>query len=311
VLVCEDLTRELGLHPIQSGRKATTPIHTKFRLSEMRSKRWRSPEQAEFLQREGGRAGAFELQGDLDFSASELAIRAILSANLDFTAIDLHLVNEIDNESADLFADLCAAIEEDGRGVVLCGAHRFVDRLSAAAGRELPHRGGLDLALEWCEDQLLGDPEAAPEPDATELRDHSLLVGLSEEHFERVKGLMERRELSAGESLFQEGDPANELYLLTRGRISAFVELRSGDSRRVSTVGPGGLMGEIAFVMSTPRSASVTVDSDIECWCLPHTAIKHLRDEDPVLQATILANLLGIFAEDAKSFERAVHALSG
>jgi glutaminase len=310
VLVCEDLTRELGLHPIQSGRKAASPIHTRFKLDQMRSKRWRSPEQAEFLEQSGHKAGAFELQGDLDFSATELAIRAIISADLQFNVIDLHLVDNIDDESADLLADLCSAIEEDGRGVVLSGATRFHDRLILAAGRELPHRPGLDLALEWCEDQLLGDPEAAPEPEAIELRDHSLLVGLSDEQFDRIKTLLTFREVAKGEGLFKIGDDATELYLLTRGRISAFVELRGGDPRRVTTVGPGGLMGELAFVMGTARTATVVVDADIECWCLPHAAIESLRNEEPAVQATLLSNLLGIIAVDAHTIERALRALA-
>ena len=99
VLVCEDITRELGLHPIQTGRKPASPIHTRFRLDEMRSKRWRSPEQAELIQAEGRSAGAFELQGDLDFAASEQAIRAVIGADLRFAVLDFQRVNKIDDES--------------------------------------------------------------------------------------------------------------------------------------------------------------------------------------------------------------------
>ena len=60
---------------------------------------------------------------------------------------------------------------------------RFHEQLNAAAGRDLVERPGLDLALEWCEDQVLGDADAAPEPDAVELRDHQLFAGLSEQQF--------------------------------------------------------------------------------------------------------------------------------
>lgn len=311
VLVCEDLTRELGIHPIQVGKLPASPVHTSFRLNEMRSKRWRAPEQAAIIEASGHEAGAFELQGDLDFSGAERAIRAISRAGLRFTVIDLHLVNKIDPEAADLLADLCAAIEDDGRGVILCGANRFHTQLMDAAGRDLPERPGLDLALEWCEDQLLGDSGAAPEPEAIELRDHALLAGLTDEQFELVKAKMTPREVAAGEHLFHTGDAANDLFLVTRGRLSAFVEFVPGDLRRIQTVGPGGLIGEIAFVTGSSRGADVKVDSDVTCWMLPHAGIAELRDGDAEMRATLLANLLGIIAVDANQLQIALRALAG
>lgn len=311
VLVCEDLTRELGIHPIQVGRQPASPVHTSFRLSEMRSKRWRAPEQAEVIESTGHEAGAFELQGDLDFSGAERAIRAISQARLRFTVIDLHLVTKIDPEAAVLLADLLNAIEDDGRGVVLCGAIRFHEQLMKAAGRDLPEKPGLDLALEWCEDQLLGDADAAPEPEAIDLREHALLAGLDDAQLETVMSRMTMREVAAGEHLFHTGDDARELFLVTRGRLSAFVEIVPGESRRIQTVGPGGLIGEIAFVTGSARSATVTVDADVTLWSLPHAEIAKLRDGDAEMRATMLANLLGILAVDATAMQTALRALAG
>ncbi|MFT4049253.1 MAG: glutaminase A [Solirubrobacterales bacterium] len=311
VKVCEDLTRELGIHPIQVGMKPASPVHTSFRIDEMRSKRWRAPEQAAKLREVGRTAGAFELQGDLDFSATERAIRAVIGANLARTVIDLHLVERIDDESARLIADLFDAIEEDGRRAVLSGAAQFHEQLSGAAGRELPALPGLDLALEWCEDELLGGAEMAPEPEAVELREHALLDGLTDEQFAHVESIMSPREVTAGEHLFDFGDPAGDLFLITRGRLSAFVDLRPGEPRRIQTVGPGGLIGELAFITESARTATVIVDADVTCWCLPHSAIRSLAGGDAELRATLLANLLRVVAEDARAFQVALRALAG
>jgi hypothetical protein len=62
--------------------------------------------------------------------------------------------------------------------------------------------------------------------------------------------------------------------------------------------------------MGTARTATVVVDADIECWCLPHAAIESLRNEEPAVQATLLSNLLGIIAVDAHTIERALRALA-
>jgi glutaminase len=311
VRVCEDLTRELGIHPIQVGMLPASPVHTSFRLDEMRSKRWRAPEQAAKLREIGRAAGAFELQGDLDFSATERAIRAITRAGFERTVIDLHLVERIDDESGKLLADLFSAIEDDGRRVMLCGAGRFHEQLSACAGRELPALPGLDLALEWCEDELLGDAEMAPEPEAIELRDHALLGGLSADQFARVESLAVRREVAAGEHLFSFGDAADELFLITRGRLSAFVDFAPGEPRRIQTVGPGGLIGELAFITESARTATVVVDADVTCWSIAHREITSLAGTDAELRATLLGNLLRVVADDARAFQVALRALAG
>ena len=195
--------------------------------------------------------------------------------------------------------------------MVLSSVASFHEQLVAAAGRDLIELPGLDLALEWCEDQLLGDSDAAPEPEAIELGDHSLLSGLSEPQLAEVVALMERHELAAGEHLFHAGDVADQLYLVTRGRLSAFIELRPGELRRVSTAGPGGLIGEIAFVTGSTRSATVRIDSDVEYWTLPHNSLRELRNAEPALQAVLLINLLNIVAVDARMFQRALQTLVG
>jgi len=58
--------------------------------------------------------------------------------------------------------------------------------------------------------------------------------------------------LSAGEALFQKGDPAKAFYVVKSG------ELQVLDGNHVfETVGPGGIVGEMALVDGGPRSAAV------------------------------------------------------
>jgi anti-anti-sigma regulatory factor len=275
----------------------------------MHSKRWRPREQADLLERIGRQAGAFELQGALDFSAAERAIRAVLAAGYRYAVIDMHRVDRLDNEAAVMFAGLARSVAEDGHELVYSGVTRFHDRL-AAAGIELREMPGLDLALEWCEDQLLGGAGSEPEPDAIELRDHPLLAGLDDEQFETMRSRMTQKRFVAGDYLFHLGDPADELFLITGGRLSSFVDLQ-GEPRRVATLGPGGLLGDLAFVMGAARAADVRVDADVDCWLLPHAVIDALRDDSAELRATLLANLLTLVALDARVIGQTLRTLLG
>lgn len=57
--------------------------------------------------------------------------------------------------------------------------------------------------------------------------------------------------LADGQVLFREGEPGQHMYIVKSGRL----ELRTG-GRRLETVGPGGLLGEMALIDPAPRSAT-------------------------------------------------------
>src|SRR5690242_17984115 len=65
------------------------------------------------------------------------------------------------------------------------------------------------------------------------------------------------RQLKKGEILFEQGTPGREMYIVRSGTIV----LRSGD-RTLEEVGPGGVIGEMALIDSSPRSASAVAGED-------------------------------------------------
>jgi CRP-like cAMP-binding protein len=65
------------------------------------------------------------------------------------------------------------------------------------------------------------------------------------------------RTIAAGTALFRENEPGDALYVVLAGQV----EIRIGD-RAVETVGPGGIVGEMALVDRTPRSGSAVAVSE-------------------------------------------------
>jgi CRP-like cAMP-binding protein len=55
----------------------------------------------------------------------------------------------------------------------------------------------------------------------------------------------------AGAVIFATGDPGREMYVVRSGRV----ELRIGETL-LETVGPGGILGELALIDPAPRSAT-------------------------------------------------------
>src|ERR671918_607716 len=58
-------------------------------------------------------------------------------------------------------------------------------------------------------------------------------------------------QLAAGDFLFEEGENADKMYVLLEGEIDIFL----GDFV-LETAGPGSLIGEMALIDNTPRTAN-------------------------------------------------------
>jgi CRP-like cAMP-binding protein len=68
-------------------------------------------------------------------------------------------------------------------------------------------------------------------------------------------GDLETVALAAGASLFKKGEPAHTMYVVRSGAV----QVHDGDTV-FETVGPGGLIGEMALVDGAPRSAGARAD---------------------------------------------------
>ena len=108
VRVCEELSRSLDLHVFKHAPRGPSPVRRTFTLAEVASKRQRDPAVAAEITREGARARAFELQGDLGFTEAEQVIRAVLDAPAEFVVLDTRRVRNVDAAAIALLAGVLA-----------------------------------------------------------------------------------------------------------------------------------------------------------------------------------------------------------
>jgi len=66
------------------------------------------------------------------------------------------------------------------------------------------------------------------------------------------------RTFKAGETIFREGDPATELYVIQSGRV----EIRLGN-RLLDTLSERSIFGEMALIDAAPRSATAVAATDV------------------------------------------------
>jgi CRP-like cAMP-binding protein len=77
----------------------------------------------------------------------------------------------------------------------------------------------------------------------------------------RLLTIARRRRFARGEVVFHEGDPADSLHLIERGRFAVRVTTPLGDAALLTLRGPGEAFGELALVSGREATRAATVES--------------------------------------------------
>lgn len=70
-------------------------------------------------------------------------------------------------------------------------------------------------------------------------------------------GINGRHQFSAGETIFNEGEEANEVFVIVSGTVEFFLK-----GVRIGEENEGGLVGEMALINETVRSATAVAKSE-------------------------------------------------
>lgn len=84
------------------------------------------------------------------------------------------------------------------------------------------------------------------------------LGGVDEAAIAAITELVTWRNVSAGELLFNAGDPADAAYIVLAGRL----EVEAPDGRRLALVGRGSVVGEFGLLEGRPRTATIRAVRD-------------------------------------------------
>ena len=80
------------------------------------------------------------------------------------------------------------------------------------------------------------------------------------------------RKIPAGHYLFRDGDASDAMYVIKGGKF-AVTKSKNTAEIVLAELGPGAMVGEMAFFDGRPRSASVKAIKDSEVICLPFKAL--------------------------------------
>jgi len=263
------------------------------------------------------------LQGFLFFGTANGLRRAIearfrppVGNPVRFVLLDFRRISGIDSAAVQSFVRLAETARDRGALVVLAN-------VSNAAGRTLV-RGGLPIGpgspvvlaetfekgLSDCEHAIITevDPDLAvrrPQP----LRDQLRAFADAPAEIDRIIGLMDRLDFEPAAALLNQGSAATEMFFIEAGTASVRLPT-DGNDITLATVGPGSIVGEIAFYLGTIRTASVVAETPMIVWRFSRESLAELEATAPAAAARFHRGMAEVLADRLAATNRLVRFLA-
>ncbi len=127
-----------------------------------------------------------------------------------------------------------------------------------------------------------------------------LFDGFTSEQLRLLAFGAESLRLARGRVLYREGQSAESGYVVRTGTVALFRE-REGERVKLTEVGPGTLLGELAIIAPTNRLTGAVALDDVELIRLNRTLFRRILTEYPetaaLLHRRITENLATLLAD--------------
>ena len=128
------------------------------------------------------------------------------------------------------------------------------------------------------------------------IRDSPLFRGMSNYEMRKAIVISELHEKSAGQLLVKEGTYGTSMYLILEGQVDVTRSAKGGQ-RRLATLGPGQIFGEIGFVKQIRRTADVKALTPVEALRFDYLKLEKDLKFFPFIIAKLNFNISRVLGE--------------
>ena len=139
-----------------------------------------------------------------------------------------------------------------------------------------------DLVAEF-DDSFAVDPEPVSPQDEPKSQGLStpLFDGFSADELLAVMRGLELVSFEAGDVIVAEGAAGDSMFILTSGKVKAYVKTPKGKSLKVQEFEEGDFFGEISVLTGKPRTATLTAAVDCDCLELTRASLDEITKTHP------------------------------
>lgn len=182
-----------------------------------------------------------------------------------------------------------------------------------AGKKPIEHFNDINTALARAEDLML----AATRVSGADAADDAAAFGLwlqvqlgSGVNAAEFLGFLEPCNIAAGDVLCRQGEPSDDIYLVSAGRLVITLERNSGQTQHLRTICTHTVLGEMGFIRGIVRSATVSSDGPATVFKLTRERFERMRAERPDLASAFYEFLLRTLADRTEFSDRMLSALS-
>lgn len=96
-----------------------------------------------------------------------------------------------------------------------------------------------------------------------------------------------KKSFKSGEIIMRQGDTGRCAYIIEQGRVEILIEASGGETQYVGSRGPGTMIGEMAILDDSPRTATIKATEDCELLEITQEDFAlRLENADPILKMT-------------------------
>ncbi|WP_274364744.1 SLC13 family permease [Paenibacillus thermotolerans] len=106
---------------------------------------------------------------------------------------------------------------------------------------------------------------------------------LSKLDLAKLLGKLERITLKTGDTLFEQGDPGDRMYIIEDGKLELYTLSAEGSRQVLAVLGEGDTLGEMALLTQEPRSAAATAITDVDLYVIDRETFDRLIEEQASL----------------------------
>lgn len=141
---------------------------------------------------------------------------------------------------------------------------------------------------------------------------HPVLGSLAQHELDQVIGFVVAEHYAAGKVIFRKGEAGQNLMLITRGKVKISVTGPDGREAVVAVLGAGEILGEMAILDGSPRSADATALEPCDVLVLRQRDFRPFLERNPAVAIRLLSMVSERLRRTSERLEdRMLHHLPG
>jgi SulP family sulfate permease len=274
------------------------------------------------LRESGDQILVITLQGYLFFGTANALLDVVKEriadtnrVRLTHLILDFSLVNGLDSSATASFAKMLQYSEKDVFKVLLANPSEAVATIFRRESLyESQHRNvrvfpDMDRALEWSENGILAARQLAAEGLMMPIEATLDSIFPQPREAAEFRRFLEPRHFDKDELLVEQGTESDDLFFVESGQVMVCLSLPDGKQMRIRTMNAGTVVGEGAFYLGVPRSASVIGVTGGRAYRLSRESLEKLKVQDPHIATTFHEYMARMLADKLADTTRLLSVL--